>query len=351
MILDPLSSVYGAVATWRRRWYGRHAERRRHLPKPVISIGNLCAGGSGKTPLVAYVAGWLTARGERPVILSRGYARRSADESITVVSDERQVLATLDRAGDEPLWLARELPGVPVVVGADRYRAGMAALEQFHPSVFVLDDGFQHLGLARDIDVLIVSDDDVRDRPLPTGRLREPLSAAMAADVVVAGHGGESAASRISQALGVPVPFHVTRTIGDALRVPDGARLAPSPDARVVAVAGIARPSRFFDDLTAAGWPVVERMAFADHHPFDASDVARICRRATELQATLVLATEKDAVRLESHTFGALPFARVPLHVAIEPAVEFDRWMDGRLRAVRAAAGAPSAATTQPRQA
>jgi tetraacyldisaccharide 4'-kinase len=344
LILDPLSSVYGAVASWRRRWYSRHPERRRRLVRPVISVGNLCAGGSGKTPVVACLARWLTARGERPVILSRGYARQSADEPITIVSDRRAVLAPLARAGDEPLWLARALPGVPVVVGVDRYQSGMVAMSRFDPSVFLLDDGFQHLGLERDVDLLLVSDDDLRDRPLPIGRLREPLSAARAADTVVAASGGAQAMDRLSRALGVPVRFHVTRTIADAVRVADGERLPPTRTARVIAVAGIARPARFFDDLTNAGWPVVERMPYADHHPFDAADAAHIGSRAAAVQATLMLTTEKDAVRLEGLSFGALALAQVPLHVAIEPAAELDAWLSGCLRAARAGAGAPSGA-------
>lgn len=330
------------MASWRRRWYAGAAARRRRLPHPVVSVGNLCVGGSGKTPVVAHLARWLMVRGERPVILSRGYARQAADAPVTIVSDRGGVKAPLARAGDEPLWLARALPGVPVVVGADRYRAGLVASAECDPTIFLLDDGFQHLGLARDLDLLLVSDEDLRDRPLPTGRLREPLSAARCADIVVASSRGADAPARLSAALGVPVPFRVVRDIGDAVRLAGGQAVAPSGAERALAVAGIARPECFFDDLARAGWPVLERLAFADHHPFSASDMNRIAERARAVDATIVLTTEKDAVRLEGLAEAALPFAQVPLRVAIEPSGEFDDWLEGRLRAIRGVAAGRS---------
>jgi tetraacyldisaccharide 4'-kinase len=126
-LIGALSAVYGAVAAWRRRWYGRDASRRHRLGHSVVSVGNLRVGGSGKTPIVEYIARLLRDQGERPAILTRGYARRISSAGVTVVSDGSAIRAELDTAGDEPLMLARALPGVAVLVGADRYLSGVLA--------------------------------------------------------------------------------------------------------------------------------------------------------------------------------------------------------------------------------
>src|SRR5262249_59900634 len=141
--------MYGRVTQVRRAWYARRTERRRRLPHPVISVGNLTSGGSGKTPVVAELARMLRDRGERPAILSRGYGRRDHTEGVVVVSDGTKVIEPVGRSGDEPQLLARELSGVPVLVCADRYVAGAFAEQHFGTTVSVLDDGFQHVQLER----------------------------------------------------------------------------------------------------------------------------------------------------------------------------------------------------------
>ncbi len=173
-MIHVLGSVYSAVTVWRRQWYARQPSRRSRLSRPVISVGNLSIGGSGKTPVVAYIARLLVDCGERPAILTRGYGRRQSGERVTVVSDGTAIRAGVYSSGDEPLMLARALPGVAVVVSASRYRAGRLAEDQLGATVHVLDDGFQHVQIERDVDLLLVSEDDLRDRPLPGGRLREP---------------------------------------------------------------------------------------------------------------------------------------------------------------------------------
>ena len=185
MILSAASSLYGAIAVQRRQWYARDATRAKRLCRPVISVGNLRVGGSGKTPTVAHLARLLLTAGERPSILSRGYARRIPADGVTVVSDGDRILSDVDHAGDEPLMLARMLPGVPVLVGPDRYLSGRFGEERLGVTVHLLDDGFQHVALFRDVDLLLVDADDLTDAVLPAGRLREPLSVARAADAVL----------------------------------------------------------------------------------------------------------------------------------------------------------------------
>ena len=168
--------MYGAAATWRRRWYSRDPARARRLTRPVISVGNLRVGGSGKTPVVAHLAQLLVERGERPAVLTRGYARVRPKAGVTIVSDGTRVLEDVAASGDEPFMLARALPGVPVLVGADRFASGLLAESQLGVTVHLLDDGFQHVCLARDIDLLLVDEADLNDHVLPAGRLREPLA-------------------------------------------------------------------------------------------------------------------------------------------------------------------------------
>jgi tetraacyldisaccharide 4'-kinase len=295
----------------------------------VISVGNLRAGGSGKTPVVAHLARLLLSRGERPVILTRGYARRRPSRGVTVVSDGLDVRASLDEAGDEPLMLARALPGVPVLVGADRHRSGRFAEAQLGATVHLLDDGFQHLMLARDVDLLVAAEDDLRDRVLPAGRLREPVAAAAAADALLSEAGAE-VLERLRRGLGVPAAFRMVRTI-EAPRALGGDQL-PAPGAPVFAVAGIARPERFMRDLAAGGWRVAGSLLFRDHHAFTAADVARIEAAAGAAGAAAIVTTEKDAVRLEGCKPRGLQVMAVPLRVTVEPAADFAAWLMARIR-------------------
>jgi tetraacyldisaccharide 4'-kinase len=329
--LNGLSSVYGVAAGWRRRWYDGDPARRRRLRRPVVSVGNLSVGGSGKTPIVAHLARLLLEHGERPSILSRGYGRDRPQDGVTVVSDGAAVLAGIGSAGDEPLMLARGLPGVPVLVGASRYLSGRLAEERLGASVHLLDDGFQHLELRRDVDLLVIDERDLDDQLVPVGRLREPLTAAAQADAVLVNSVDDAAAARIGRILGLSTCFRVERRLGVPHRL-DGVSV-PTTD-RVLAAAGIARPERFFADLAAAGWNVVGTIRFPDHHRFTNRDLKRLTAAARAADA-IVMTTEKDAVRLAADNLGTLAVAAVPLTVSIEPAPVFAAWLLGRLQAAR----------------
>ncbi len=345
-MIRALGLAYGRAATWRRQWYARDRSRQRRLSRPVVSVGNLRVGGSGKTPIVAHIAKLLVEAGERPAILTRGYGRRTAPAGTTVVSDGVHVLQGIDTAGDEPLLLARTLPQVPVLVGSDRYLSGLFAETRYGVTVHLLDDGFQHFELARDIDLLLVGEDELVDSPMPAGHLREPIEAAAAADAVLVSAGYATAADRISRALRVPIAFRVTRALGVPRRI-GGTRdtvVVPS-GSRVFVVAAIARPERFVADIISAGWDVVETMMFSDHHLFSDADIAKIAGRARAVRSAIVLTTEKDAVRFEPRALGDLPIASVPLMVGIEPDDVFREWLLARLHATNQ----PKVASHQPR--
>jgi tetraacyldisaccharide 4'-kinase len=329
LILSAASSIYGAAVSWRRRWYAGHPAWRRRLAQPVISIGNLSVGGSGKTPLAASIARLLLEHGQRPAILIRGYARELSPSGVTVVSDGRQILATVQTAGDEALMLARGVPGVAVLVGADRYASGRVAEEQFGATIHLLDDGFQHLPLERTIDLLAVSEEDLSDRVLPSGHLREPLGAAARADAVLTPASG-AALDRLRRSLPVKAIFSFTRSLGAPRGLGGGDAPGISRDRPVFALAGIARPHRFFEDLAADGWTVAGTKTFRDHHRFRPDDLLRIRDAAASVGASVVLTTEKDGVRLEALT-PEMPMAVVPLRLAIDPS--FVSWLLARLPA------------------
>jgi tetraacyldisaccharide 4'-kinase len=304
----------------------------------VISVGNLRVGGSGKTPAVACLARLLIEMGERPSILSRGYGRRCAADGVVVVSDGVRVTADLDRSGDEPLMLARSVPGAAVLVAVDRHLAGRLAELRLGATVHLLDDGFQHLPLARDIDLVIVSADDVRDgRTLPTGRLREPIETARYADALIVPDATEDGARAIGDQVGVGVVFIMARHTGPLRPVAAAESVPLGAGVSAYAVAGIARPERFFDDVAASGVSVVGTRAFPDHRRYTARDVGQIVAAARAAGAGVVVTTEKDLMRLLPFTPASLPFAWLPLTVSIEPATGFCDWIRERL--TRASAG------------
>lgn len=324
--MNLLSSVYGRAARLRRSWYAhrRHAQRR--LDRPVISVGNLVVGGSGKTPVVARLATLLREHGHRPAILSRGYASRRPSDGVVVVSDGTHVTAPVDVSGDEPQMLARALPGVPVLVCPDRYLAGRLAESQFGCTVHLLDDGFQHLQLARGTDLLIVSPSDIDEPVLPSGRLREPFDTGRVADAVLV-PGSDEEVVRVGAALGIPA-FRIARRYGQPTPLVAGETMPEAgADVRVLAVAGIARPERFFTALRDRGWSVVREMPFPDHHWFTPEDLEAIRAATARAGASVVITTEKDAVRVGAQR----GWAALPMEVDIEPAPAFAEWLLARL--------------------
>jgi tetraacyldisaccharide 4'-kinase len=322
-----LSDLYAAVARRRRERYASRPDLRRRLRRPVVSIGNLAVGGRGKTPTVATIARLLVSLGERPAILSRGYARTEPEDGVVVVSGPDGIRADLARAGDEPLMLARQLPGVPVLASSDRYLAGRLAEHHFDVTVHVLDDGFQHLLLDRDIDLVIVTTDDLASsaRTLPIGRLRERPDALAASDAVLAATEG------VVLPAGVDVPvFRLGRRLDSPI-----VQVPVDPTMPVLAVAGIADPRRFLADVAHLGWRVAATALFPDHHPYTRRDLERLTADARAAGAGALLTTEKDYVRLLPFRPFPLPVGYVPLTMEIEPLPEFRRWLDASLWAAR----------------
>jgi len=319
-----ISSLYAAAARRRREWYAAHPDARRRLRRPVISIGNIAAGGRGKTPFTAAVARMLLELGERPAILSRGYARTHADDGVVIVRDALGIRSDVARAGDEPFMLARQLPGVIVLTSSDRYLAGRLAEHQLGATVHVLDDGFQHFQLDRDVDVVLVSANDLHAATFPNGRLREPPDVLVAADAIVAldggvGEGSHRAIFRASRINGPPI-FDGT---------------APALSGAMFALAGIADPQPFFSALENAGLRLAGRAVFRDHHPYSTRDAERIFADARAAGAAAVLTTEKDYVRLLRYRPFPMAVGWLPLTMEPEPVVDFKRWLASSIASTR----------------
>ena len=328
-----LSTLYAAIARRRRERYAARPDLRRRLRHPVISIGNLAVGGRGKTPVAATVARMLLEMGERPAILSRGYGRARKTRDVVVVRDADQVRAELDVSGDEPMMLARQLPGAVVLTCPDRYRAGRLAETELGATVHVLDDGFQHLKLDRDIDLLLLGREDI-ERPLtlPAGRLREPLDTIVVADAVLTRD-----EEVVVETTGLDLPIYRLR---QQTPIDRGTTVAASGGTAVLALAGIASPQRFFDDLDAAGWDVADTMAFRDHHRYDREDLVFIAETAGAAGAELVVTTEKDFVRLLPLQPWPVPIDFVAIDLVPEPFDKFRQWIAAELLSTRGEPGA-----------
>jgi len=301
-----LGSAFGTLASLRVAAYRRGFLPRARLAGPVVSVGNLGVGGSGKTPVVARVAEILRDAGEGVAVLSRGYGGSFRGEAL-VVSDGSTVLAGAAEAGDEPVMLARALPGVVVAVGVRRDVVGRAVEARFGRRVHVLDDGFQHLRLERDLDLVCLDVRDLEDRPMPAGRLRERPSALARASVVLLTRieaASEAELRALEERLSPERTFRVERRVVGFSAL-GGA--ATAPPARAYLLAAISRPERFERDVAACGVGVLGRAFFRDHHRFGAEDVALVAARARAAGAAAIVTTAKDAVRLEGASFSGVP--------------------------------------------
>jgi tetraacyldisaccharide 4'-kinase len=311
-----LSGAYRGLVGARHWLYDRRLLRSRALRCPVVSVGNLTIGGTGKTPAVELAVRTLADLGYRSAVVSRGYRRKST--GIQVVADTASIRLEPEDAGDEPFLLARRLPGVPVVVGANRYDAASVAVERFGATAIVLDDGFQHRTLRKDLEIVMARARRPwgNGRLLPSGPLREPLAALARAHLIVAtGAADAGDAAEVEEAVRRYAPGRpVLAARYAAVECWEAARLAPVAlsalrGARVAAFAGIASPGALRATLEDLGAAVARLTAFNDHHWYSATDLQALDTRAGELDVDALVTTEKDWVRLRR-----LPPTRRPLY-------------------------------------
>jgi len=305
LLTAPLSGLYGLAVRVRMKAYSRAGGS--SLPGFVVSIGNLTVGGTGKTPAACMLARWALHEGYRVAVLSRGYGGHYG-EKVLEVSDEHGINATPAEAGDEPVLMARRLPGVPVVVSRQRYLAGLRALEKHGSDFFILDDGFQHLGLKRNLDLVLVDATNPfgNGHLLPWGPLREPFVHLERAHAFLLTRAGDGAGGDVAALLSERFPGkplfrsdHLPERIFFPFR-----REAYPPrrleGKRVAAFAGIGRPEAFHDTLKRLGAEVVVFKAFPDHHLYTPGEIQALIMEKEGHGADWLITTEKDWVRLES---------------------------------------------------
>jgi len=289
--MNLLASTFGLGVKARNALYDRRLLATHRLQGSVISIGNLSVGGSGKTPFVILLGELLKSRNIKFDILSRGYGRKTKGVALVDPAGNSAEF------GDEPLLMARRLQ-VPVIVGELRYEAGLFAENRFGPQLHLLDDGFQHRALARHFDIVLVTPDDLRDRMLPAGRLREPLTSLDRADAIVLASG--------ASADSIPVK-------GKLLwRVRRGILPQNVPD-RPIAFCGIARPKNFLLQLRTAGIEPVAEALYRDHHAYTEQDIRDLLKLREQSEATGFVTTEKDAINLGGYLSALSPLAVVPV--------------------------------------
>lgn len=287
--------IYGAATQFRNGLYDRNLLKQRRLSKPVVSVGNLSAGGAGKTPFVILLGNLLKARGVSFDVLSRGYGRRT--RGVRVIDPQGRA----EDFGDEPLLIARSLQS-PTIVGENRYEAGLLAEKQFATQLHLLDDGFQHRLLARDFDIVLLTPADVNDHLLPEGRLREPMSSLRRADAIVL--------------IGDVDPGALPRSDAHIWRAHRGVSLDDLPKNPIV-FCGIARPRSFLDQLRALGVHESGTKFYRDHHRYSERDFRDLLKLRQDSGGGGFVTTEKDMVNLGalSSQLGEVSIARVTMEL------------------------------------
>ena len=338
LLARPLAPLYGLIMTIRAFLYRRGLLKTERLKVPVVSVGNLSMGGTGKTPLVMCVVRHLLERGRRPAIVSRGYGGKARGR-VNVVSDGHGIQLTPVMAGDEPWLLAAAFPQVPVVTGARRVEVGRFVLQNTETDVIVLDDGFQHLALHRDFDLVLFSVKAplVDARIFPAGLLREPISALRRAHAFII-TGVDNRTERQGHAFKRFLHEHAPQApvfFGEYLPVCvlAGGRneIYPTEKAKrlkLCGFCGIGNPGAFRDTLAKEGYQMCGFKAFVDHHPYTGKDVEGLVAWARASKAQALITTEKDFVKLKPF-LGDFPILALKVELFMEES--FDLFLADRL--------------------
>ncbi len=319
------SYIYGLGVRLRLIAYRRI--KRKSLPGFVISVGNLTVGGTGKTPTSCMLAEWALGEGYRVAILSRGYGGKYR-KKVLAVSDGEKITVGPTQSGDEPYLLARKLRGVPVVISKKRYLAGLFANKKFDTNFFILDDGFQHLALERDMDLVLIdaSSPFGNGHLLPWGTLREPIAQLKRADAFIITRSGHE--SRENELLGLLTKRYPTKPIFRGDHIPErivfpGQNRVYEPEflsgKRVMAFAGIAQPEAFKETLIGLGTDLIFFKSFRDHHSFTDNEIQELVARKERMNVDYLLTTEKDWVRLEHLVPKNPDLAFLEIRVALIP--------------------------------
>lgn len=316
-LLKGVALLYSLVTRFRALFYRLGIFHSRSLPAPVISVGNIVLGGTGKTPVTIFIASYLMKKGLKVAVLTRGYGGRLEGKVAVVADGEKRLLSAID-AGDEPALLADMLPGLIVVMGSDRYKAGVLAMERFKPDIFILDDGFQHLRVQRDLNILLLD----ANKPygngavFPAGTLREPVSAANRGDLIIF--------TRCSGNLEVAATAPPGKPVARARHSLTGVKNGLSGELltfsqlfgkRGAAFAGIADPLSFFGSLEEKGLTLAATLSFPDHTDYGEQETAALAKLLKSSRADYLITTAKDAVKIGGLINGNAPFYIASLEI------------------------------------
>ncbi len=333
--LRPLAPEFGCAVKLRERLYRRGWITTRRLQRPVISVGNLSVGGTGKTPIVILIAEILLKNGLRPSILTRGYRRQSRGAMVIEPGDDRQVDAR--QFGDEGALMGRKLPRVPILISANRFHSGIQAEERFGVNVHILDDGFQHWALARDVDLVVIDSTQLpsKDALLPAGRLREPISALRRASGIILTRtelADPRPAEQLAHEANPSSPlFHSTTELTQLIEAASGKSHHPSFFNRktVFAFCGLGNAGSFFASLRRWNFSLAGEKAFPDHHVYSRFDISEIGRVAAGSGAEACVTTEKDFMNLPpaAGDQSPLPIFYCTIRAQIREETEFEEML------------------------
>jgi len=329
-----LSLLYGAVLKLRAVLYKTMILRSERLPCKVISVGNITAGGTGKTPMTVWLAEMLHSQGIRPVIISRGY-KGKAEKAGGIVSNGREILMNSEDSGDEPFMMAERLKNIPVIVGRNRIKSANLAIRLFNPDVILLDDGFQHLKLRRDINIVLMDSKSPfgNTHVMPRGMLREPLSALLRGDIFIFTRCNISAMipkNRLKKIISDKPIFtsyhspYIYKIINkENTNSQADIRGADIRKNRAVAFSGIAKNEDFLKTVKGFGCSIVRNFGYPDHHSYSIEDVNTITDAVKKAHADILITTEKDYARMGKNISWPVPLVVIGINISINEKTGF----------------------------
>ena len=348
MIRSILAGIYSCIVRIRLHLYKTGLRPVRKLDRTVISIGNIVLGGTGKTPFTIYMCQMLLDAGHKPAVLSRGY-RGTAEKRNLLISNGREILCSPSESGDEPWLMADKLSGVPVVVGGMRYKSARLCQSDpsLDPDIFLLDDGFQHIQLHRDINIVLIDATSPfgGEYVLPRGILREPISSLKRADafIVTRSHLGSEGLDEICSRLrqyspSSPIFLYSHRLSGftpvfgiDSENQDSAFHTEKPPGENAFVLAAIGNPLQFISDLENLGLNISGQVLMRDHHPFSQEDMYDVIREFKDSGAEFIITTEKDAIRMNHLNLSKAPLYSVGLEVYSSDEKKFREWLLKRL--------------------
>ena len=331
-ILLPITLLYQAIIFIRKIFYKYHIFRTNTLPCKVISVGNITVGGSGKTPTVEYLSRYLQSKGKKIGIISRGYRRKS--KSTLIVTDGKTKQQSWQDFGDEPYLLAQNLKNIPIIVGESRYEAGMKMIENFDPDIIIMDDGFQHVSLYRDLDIVLINSKDTKTthRLIPAGKLREPLSNLSRADLIILSksnvHKSSDYLINIIENINRPI-LNNKIELQDVLISPKGDKnnLSNLNKEKIYIFSALGDHTGFEKTMNNTGAIIVGHSKYPDHHNYSSEDLKNIEQVAKNNNANFLITTEKDLVKINNYK-GEMSLYAVRIKLVFEPETLLNEYLE-----------------------